>query len=200
MTCAATPSTVCAILAAGRSSRMGRPKATLTVAGTTLLERALAAAAAYPTVVVIAELPEDAMALLERVRRERDLIVVTNDAPQRGMSRSLALGDAAIGSRGAALAVLLLDTPFVDATLVARVVAARGDADIAFPTHGATPGHPVVFGPRAREAIASLPDGDTLRTLRDDVRWRRITVACDGDAPFRDIDTPNDYADVSVES
>ncbi len=176
---------------------MGRPKATLAVGGQTLLERALAAAAAYRTVVLVCELPEDAVALLERMRRERDLIIVANDAPQRGMSHSLALADAAIGFRDAALAVLLLDTPFVDAALVARVIAARGDADVAYPLRAGTPGHPVVFGPRAREAIASLPDGDTLRTLRDDSRWRRVTLAVTDDAPFRDIDTPNDYAELS---
>ena len=44
---------VCAILAAGRSSRMGAQKLLLPIDGKTLLERALAASAAHPAVAVV---------------------------------------------------------------------------------------------------------------------------------------------------
>ena len=173
---------------------MGQPKATLAFGGGTLLERALDAAAKYPTVVVVSVLPGAALAALERRQRESGVMRVTNDAPERGMAHSLALAHAAIGMPNAALAVLLIDTPFVDAVVLARVVAARGDADVAYPVRDGRAGHPVVFGPHARAAIEALPDGDTLRTLRDDPRWRRVEVEWDDDAPFRDIDTPDDYA------
>jgi CTP:molybdopterin cytidylyltransferase MocA len=54
-------------------------------------------------------------------------------------------------------------------------------------------GHPVVFAAHLRSQIAGLPDGDTLRRLRDDPRWRRVTVNVAGDAPYLDVDTPDDY-------
>lgn len=179
---------VCAILAAGTSSRMGQPKLLLPVAGTPLIARALQAAAAFPRVLVAS--PE----LAARVPAEPGLTVIVNDAPARGMAHSLALADAVISDREAALVVLLGDTPLVDAALIERVVAARGDADVAYPVRAGVPGHPVVFGPRPRAAIAGLPDGDTLRNLRSDPRWRRIELPEPGDRPFTDVDTPDDLA------
>jgi CTP:molybdopterin cytidylyltransferase MocA len=110
------------------------------------------------------------------------------------MTRSLALADAALGEPAAALVVLLVDTPLVDAALVARVVAARGDDDVCYPVRAGRPGHPVVFGPRPRAELATWPEGDTLRLLRDDPRWRRVALEIEGDAPFVDLDTPGDLA------
>ena len=167
---------------------MGRAKLLLPVAGVPLIARALQAAAAFLRVLVAS--PE----LAARVPAEPGLTVIVNDAPARGMAHSLALADAAISDRDAALVVLLGDTPLVDAALIQRVVAARGDADVAYPVRAGVPGHPVVFGPRPRAAIAELPDGDTLRNLRSDPRWRRIELPEPGDRPFTDIDTPDDLA------
>ena len=165
----------------------------LDIRGRTLLARALDAAAAHRCAIVVSELPADARALLATAQHERRLMVVHNALPERGMSYSLKLANAALRARGAALAVLLLDTPFVDAALLAKVAAARGDADVAYPIRAGRPGHPVVFGPRARAAIALLPDGDTVRGLRDDSRLRRVALEWNGDEPFADLDTPEDY-------
>jgi CTP:molybdopterin cytidylyltransferase MocA len=92
---------------------------------------------------------------------------------------------------------LLVETPLVDAPLVERLVAARGDADVAYPIRLGVPGHPVVFGPRPRAHIAALSDGDTLRTLRADPRWRRVEYRIDDDGPFTDVDTPEDLAQIA---
>ncbi len=179
---------VCAILAAGKSTRMGEPKLVLPLAGAPLVARALAAAAAYPRAVVVSP------ALAPHVGSAGGLTTIVNDEPDRGMTHSLRLANAALGEPEAALVVLLGDTPFVDASLVDRVIAARGDADVAYPARDGVPGHPVVFGPRARTAIAGLPDGDTLRSLRADPRWTRIELVTDDDGPFADVDTPADFA------
>jgi CTP:molybdopterin cytidylyltransferase MocA/carbon monoxide dehydrogenase subunit G len=179
---------VCAILAAGRSSRMGAQKLLVAVEGVTLLERALGAAAGFPAVAVVAP------SLAGHVGVRPGLTVVVNPEPERGMTRSLALADAAIADRDAALAVLLADTPFVDAALLARVAAALGHADVAYPVRDGRPGHPVVFGARPRAALAGWPEGDSLRALRDDPRWRRVEVPVKDDGPFLDVDTPSDLA------
>jgi len=167
---------------------MGAQKLLLPLGATTLLERALAAAEGLPAVAVVA--PE----LAALVPARADLTVIVNGEPERGMTHSLALADSAIADRDAVLVVLLADTPLVDAALVRRVLAARGDADVAYPVLGGIGGHPVVFGPRARAAIASLKEGDTLRTLRDDPLLLRIEVPIDDEAPFLDVDTPADLA------
>jgi CTP:molybdopterin cytidylyltransferase MocA len=164
---------------------MGRPKLLLRVGERTLLERALDATAAFPRIVVASP---DVAAALGTVPGLR---IVRNDAPERGMTHSLRLADAA-AEAGAALAVVLADTPFVDGDLLARVVAARARADVAYPVRDGRPGHPVVFGPRPRAALAGLADGDTLRDLRADPRWSRVEVPVDDDRPFLDVDTPAD--------
>ena len=123
--------------------------------------------------------------------------MVVNPEPERGMSRSLALADAAVTDREAALAVLLADTPFVDAALLALVAAALGDADVAYPVRESQPGHPVVFGARPRAVLAGWPEGDSLRALRDDPRWRRVEVPVQDDGPFLDVATPADLARVA---
>jgi len=165
---------------------MGEPKALLHVGDRRLVERALEAAADFPRVLVTSD------AVAAHVDARSGLSIVINDAPERGMTHSLALADAAIADRSAAIAVLLADTPLVDAALVRRVVDALGDADVAYPVRDGVPGHPVVFGPRVRPAIARLPDGDTLRQLRADSRWTRVEVVHEDDRPFMDVDTPED--------
>ena len=66
-------------------------------------------------------------------------------------------------------------------------------ATSAYPARNGVAGHPVVFGARARAAIAELPVGDTVRELRDDARWTRVAVEIEEDAPFLDIDTESDF-------
>ena len=181
---------VCAILAAGRATRLGTPKAALELRHVTFAERALAASAAYTTVVV----SSGADSSLERSALRYGARVVTNVAPERGMSYSLRLANAALGKPHASLAVLLVDTPLVDADVLVRVLAAAVHVDIAYPIgEDGRPGHPVIFGPRARVAIDALPDGDTLRTLRDDPRFKHATVCFNDDRPFADVDTPDDF-------
>lgn len=175
------------ILAAGRAARMGRQKLLLPIEGETLIARAVAAAAGWPTVVV-------AGAEVARALGGAAVRVVRNDAPELGMRRSLALADASIDPTEP-IAVFPADLPDCDRTTLARVIDAYDPTvDVVFPRRGERAGHPVVFGPDARAKIAALADGDTLRLLRDDPTLRRRTVEVTGDAAFTDIDTPADYA------
>jgi CTP:molybdopterin cytidylyltransferase MocA len=167
---------------------MGAQKLLLPVGGTTMLARAFAAAGEFETIVVIAP------SLAGHVANRAGLCVLINEQPELGMAHSLTLADAAIVDREAALVVLLADTPLVDAALVRRVIDARGDADVAYPVRDGIAGHPVVFGPRVRAELAALERGDTLRRLRDDPRWRRVGLPARDDAPFLDVDTPEDFA------
>jgi molybdenum cofactor cytidylyltransferase len=183
------PADVCAILAAGSATRMGSPKTALRIGAKTMLERALAATDGFERIVVVGRANANDLAA-----GPCDAQIVINDEPERGMTHSLQLADAALADRDAALVVVLADTPLVDGALVACVVAARGDADLAYPVRAGVPGHPVVFGPAPRARIADLPDGDTLRALRADTRWTRVEVQVDDDRPFLDVDTPADLA------
>ncbi len=122
----------------------------------------------------------------ERVR------VVRNAEPERGMTHSLALANAAIAP-DETIAVLLADLPDCDAAAIARVIAASGPAwDVVVPRAGERFGHPVVFGPAARARIAALPEGDALHRLRDDPALRRRVLDVPDARAFADIDTEAD--------
>ncbi len=173
------------VLAAGAAHRMGKQKLLLPIDGRPMIAHVLDAAAAWPIVVVTGT--EVAPTLGHTTVR-----IAINDAPERGMSHSLALGNAVV-DKTEPIAVLLADLPDITATSIATVVAAYDDTvDVVIPHCGETFVHPVIFGPRARVKIAALPDGDTLKRLRDDPSLRRKLVEVDPGC-LTDIDTPSDY-------
>lgn len=174
------------ILAAGASRRMGRQKLALLVDGRPIVLRVVDAAAAWPTIVV-------AGAEVARLLDPAALRIVRNDAPERGMSHSLTLGNAVV-DRAEPIAVLLGDLPDITPAAIATVLAGYDEAvDVVIPRCGQSFGHPVVFGPRARRKIAELPEGDTIKVLRDDAQLRRRIVETDRTS-LTDIDSPSDYA------
>lgn len=175
------------ILAAGAARRMGRQKLLLPIDGHPMIARVIAAASAWPTLVVAA--PEVATVL-----RDAPVRVVRNDRPERGMNHSLALADARLPP-DEPIAVVLADVPDVTPAWIASVLAGYGDdVDVVVPRAGGRFAHPVIFGPRARGKIAGLADGDTLRELRDHPSLRRRIVDVPADEAPADIDTPAEYA------
>ena len=170
---------------------MGRQKLLERIGGRSLIERALTAASAWPTVVVTSDAVAAelvAAGLGDRVR------IVRNAEPERGMNVSLALANAAIAP-DEPIAVLLGDLPDCDAAAIARVVDAYDDgADVVVPQRGTRLGHPVVFGPSARRLIPGLGDGDGLNRVRDAESLRRRVVPVDDAGAFDDIDTEADLA------
>lgn len=166
---------------------MGRQKLLERIDGTPMIRRAVDAAARWPTVVV-------ASAAVAAELAGTAVRIVANDEPERGMSRSLQLADAAIPA-GEPIAILLADLPDCDANAIARVVDAfDASVDVVVPRSGTRFGHPVVFGPAARRKIAALPEGDTLQRVRDDPELRRRILAAPDDCAFTDIDTEEQLA------
>ncbi len=170
---------------------MGRQKLLARIDGRSLIGRAVDATAAWPTVVVASDAVAAELAALGVAERVQ---IVSNNEPERGMNRSLALADAAI-EPDEPIAVLLGDLPDCDAAAIARVLAAYGDdVDVVVPRAGERLGHPVVFGPVARRAIAALPDGDGLNRVRDAAGLRRRIVDVGDPRAFEDIDTEAELA------
>ena len=179
---------MCVVLAAGIGRRLHARKVMSEVGGRTLLARALEACGERPVIVVAS--PQ----IVAEVPPAPNRTVVVNDAPERGMTHSLRLADAAAPPE-AALAILLADMPFVDSAWVDRVIGAWDPAiDVVSPERDGTPAHPAILGPGARRLLAALPDGDSLRTLRanPDLR-RRVIPAGDPDALI-DVDSDETLA------
>jgi nicotine blue oxidoreductase len=134
------------VLAAGGSTRMGRPKQLAELDGRPLLAHVLAAVDAAPVDRVVVALGGAADAVLEQVDlgRAEPLVV---DGWAAGMGHVLASTLARAGDDWEAVVVLLGDQPLVPGGAVARVVEAwrAGAGPVVTATYGGRPGHPRLF-------------------------------------------------------
>ncbi len=179
---------VCVVLAAGRSRRMGFDKLAHWVGEAPIISRSLTNLVPLSVVVVISP------ALVDVIKDMSSFVMpVVNAFPERGMTYSLKLAMPYVAA-DTAFAVCLADVPLVTSKDVLRLERARAAAavDVAFPVRRSQPGHPVIFGPHARGFVGSLPDGDTLRQLRDEPRLTRLRIDDERQEPYLDVDTPDD--------
>jgi molybdenum cofactor cytidylyltransferase len=149
------------VLAAGGSTRMGRPKQLAELDGRPLLAHVLAAAQDAPLDRVVVALGGAAGEVLDRVDlgRAEPLVIEGWDA---GMGHVLAAALAAATDDWRAVVVLLGDQPLVAGRAVARVVEAwrAGAGPVVTATYGGRPGHPKLFDRRLLPELLRLT-GDT---------------------------------------
>ncbi len=167
------------VLAGGRSTRMGSPKALLEWHGSTLVRRAagiVGRAVDGPVVVVRAAGQE-----LPRLPAGVDLAEDARDA--RGPLQAIAAGLAAVGGRADAIFVSGVDAPLLHPALIDAVVAALNAderLDAALPVAHGFP-HPLAAAYRTRvaEHVRDLLAADVLgtRPLLERLRVHRLDEA-----------------------
>jgi CTP:molybdopterin cytidylyltransferase MocA len=179
------------LLAAGDGSRLGRPKATVELAGSTLAERGVALlrdGGADPVIVVTGAVPVELPGVVS----------VHNPDWMTGMGSSLATGLRALEGGAAAAVIALADQPLVGAEAVRRLIAAHASgATVAVATYDGKPRNPVLIDRVHWRAVAELATGDAgarpfLRAHPDLV----TLVECGDTGSPVDIDTPEDLARV----
>jgi molybdopterin-guanine dinucleotide biosynthesis protein A len=118
------------VLAGGRSSRMGSPKASLEWHGSTLLRRTVGIVArGTDGPVVVVRAPGQPLPALPD-----DVLVVDDPVEGRGPLQGIAVGLGALVGRAEAAFVCSTDMPFLHTAFVRRVVAAlSGDWDVVLP-------------------------------------------------------------------
>lgn len=187
------------VLAAGRSSRMGRPKATLPLeGGDTFLARIVRTflEAGVDDVVVV-------------VGHEADTIVrefstsglparfVLNQDYDRGQLSSLVVGLGMVDRPGVAgVLVTLVDVPLVSADTVRAVLDRyrRTHAPIVRPTSGSRHGHPLLIDRSLFDALrAADPEVGAKPIVRAHASAEGDVEVADEGA-FLDIDTAEEYA------
>jgi molybdenum cofactor cytidylyltransferase len=194
------------ILAAGASSRMGRPKAELVLGSTgeTVLSRIVSTllAGGVPQVVVVAGAHLDAVrgAMPSHERRAR---VIEHPGWATGQLSSLLAGLNAIDDPILEAAmVTLVDVPLVTAPTVAAVLHAwrRTRAPIVRPVEGDRHGHPVIFDRAVFEDLRSADPQVGAKAVFALHRDRVLNVPVNDAGAFEDIDTPADYERVKKAS
>ncbi|HSV63392.1 MAG TPA: nucleotidyltransferase family protein, partial [Chthoniobacterales bacterium] len=151
------------VLAAGGSSRLGRPKQLLTFGGETLVRRAVRAAAEAgcdPVIVVVGETSETSDTIRSELAirdsriasfpapgNEVRAMIVENGEWRKGVGTSIRRGLRELPGFVDAVVLLACDQPFIDASVVGRLIAAReeGGRPMVASSYASTLGVPALF-------------------------------------------------------
>ncbi len=189
------------VLAAGRSTRMGRPKQLIEIDGLPLVAHAVRAAAAsrLDEIVVVTGAEHERVAAAVQAVAPRCRVVENGDFAL-GLSISVRAGIAAAPDAAEAVAILLGDEPAVEAGTIDAVICAFEQSDAlaarALYTDGAggqKPGHPVLIRRTLWGLVAELTGDEGARGLLAAAVDNVLDVPVNAPAPA-DIDTPADLA------
>ena len=179
------------ILAAGAGSRLGgAAKALLPIGDTTFLGRILATAreVGLAEAIVVVGPPHGTIIALRA--SELGARVVVNEAPERGMASSVALGFAAVGATDCEAAWLWpVDHPSVEPPTLRALIGALAAHEVAQPRFGERGGHPPLVARSVWPKLAaceSLPEG--ARSVLATLDIVGVTVPDAG--VVQDVDTP----------
>lgn len=186
------------VLAAGESTRMGRPKQLLPAGGGTLLERILDEALRSDldeVILVLGHLFEDIRAVLGQVLEHPKLKVIQNRQYKQGISSSIIAGLSEAEESHDHVMILLADMPHIDANLIDLLV--RRYIDSRLPL-GAIKlktkrTHPVIFSRKLFHELHNLKGDVGARDLFKKYADQVCLVEPEGLYDDRDIDTLEDH-------
>ena len=184
-------------MAAGTSSRLGRPKQLLDLGGKAVLQHVLDAAEGGGLDEILVVVGHRATEIGAAVRLPPRARFVHNPYYAEGQSTSLRAGLRAADPASGAAVVLLADQPGVLPAAIAAVVQAwrSGEGPAAQASYGGRPGHPTLFDRSLwLDLERSTGDEGARSLLAVHPEWLRPVAA--GDRPPDDIDTEEDYARV----
>ncbi len=187
------------VLAAGRSSRMGRAKATLPLDDRdtflSRIVRTLLDAAVDDVVIVVGHEAPAIVDAFEPARLPARFVI--NPDYDRGQLSSLLAGLAIVDRPGvAAVLVTLVDVPLVSPATVRAVIERyrQTGARVVRPTSGTRHGHPLLID---RSLFDALRSADPIAGMKPIIRAHASPagdLATSDEGAFIDIDTAEEYA------
>ena len=179
------------VLAAGKSERMGRPKALLQLHGRTFLEHildAISTSSVAETVVVAGHHRNE---IDEHVSRR--VPVIFNPDYERGMITSFQAGIRSLSDGVSGALLFLVDHPLVDSSTIQTLIANFSPNRIVLPVFEGRRGHPVLFAVEVLREVLALPasEGANIVVRRDPNRIVHVPVTSPG--ILVDVDTPEDF-------
>jgi molybdenum cofactor cytidylyltransferase len=184
------------VLAAGSSTRMGRPKLLLPLAGRPIVQHVVDTALGAPVGEVVVVLGPDADAVRAAIEPDGRLHFTVNERSLEGQSTSLRAGLETVQADADAAVILLADQPGVspsalDAVLQAAREALPPDAAAIQASYSGTPAHPTLFLRSVWGEVVEEGDHGARNWIRAHPD-RRVLVEVGGQPP-EDVDTPEDY-------
>ena len=190
------------VLAAGKSERMGSPKALLPISGRTFLENildAISQTSIEEIVVVVGHHRKEieAAVKLKSAERNRDSAqpekFVFNADYEKGMITSFQAGIRALSWDASGAFLLLVDHPLVEPATIEAMIANLAPNRIVLPTFESRRGHPALFSSEVLEEILALPstEGANIVVRKDPARIVEVPVNSPG--ILVDVDTPEQF-------
>lgn len=186
------------ILAAGTSSRMGKPKQLLEVNGICMLDHAIQAALNAEINSPVVVLGANAKQIESQSTLLDQCTFVLNEKYNQGLSTSLISGVLSSPNQSTAYIFILADQPLVSGELILKMMKKfkKEKADILYPEYLGQRGNPVIITSNLRNRLL-LAKGDTgAKFLFSDSTLNIVPWATSTDAVIADIDTPEDYRNI----
>ncbi len=181
------------LLAAGSSSRMGRPKALSRLGGKPLLAHSLDTLRASPVREIVVVLGSDAESIRKGVALAGTRVVLNAEFAE-GMSSSIRAGLHAASGRADAFLIVLGDQPLVTAATIAGIIAryqtTHGPAIV--PTFRGRRGNPVLFDRSLLPEMQAIRGDIGCRVVLSAHAAEVVEFAVDDPGILLDVDTPKD--------
>ncbi len=185
------------ILAAGRSTRMGKPKMLLPWRDATVLESVVVLTLSTgldPIIVVTGAFRQEIHQRLSAYAGQIE--EVYNPAfAQHEMFYSIKVGIMALNNRCDAVMIFLGDQPHVEPAVVEWIVQRFDDqgSAILMPSYEMRRGHPILLRQDLFQSVLSMPDDASLKTFLALHESQIEYVLVDSRAVLEDMDSPADY-------
>jgi 2-haloacid dehalogenase len=186
------------ILAAGTSSRLGRPKQLLELGGRPLLQLVIDAAAGAGLDEVVVVLGHEAARVEAALEFPPAARVLVNADYLEGQSTSLRAGLDALSEASDAAVILLGDQPGVSSSMIRRAVTTfhSSGGPVVRARFADVPGHPVVVARSQWDRWRNL-SGDAGARLLMESHSERVVELELGPEALADVDTWADYEDLT---
>lgn len=184
------------VLAAGSSTRMGRPKLLLPLAGKPIVQHVVDTALAADVGEVVVVLGPDPASVRIALPSHPRLRFAVNERSTEGQSTSLRAGLDAVAPDAQAAVILLADQPSVspsalDAVLRAAAGSVPSDIAAVQASYGGVPAHPTLFLRPVWAEVVEEGDHGARNWIR--AHPERLLLVEVGGRPPQDVDTPEDY-------
>jgi len=187
------------VLSGGESSRMGSPKALLSLGGSSFIERIISAFKATKVgkiIVVLGHNPEEIKKKIDPL----SVTVVINQDYRKGQLSSLRAAlralqaDRTLGKIDGVL-VHLVDHPFLNPALVDRMIERFYESGklIVIPRHRGKRGHPVIFSRELFGELMSTPMEQGAKAVVRAHGEDTLEIETEEEGVTVDIDTPEEY-------
>ena len=187
------------ILAAGSSSRLGKPKQNLVFQDSTLLQRTIKAALAADCQEIVVMLGANAP-VIEPTIVDQPIQIILNTDWEEGMSSSIRHGLAALlkaNPEMQAVILMLCDQPFADASIINQLIqASANNKHLVASSYNGTIGVPALFNKSHFDELLALQGNEGAKKLL--LKYTNEVHTVPFPLGMIDIDTIGDYERLEI--